>query len=547
MRRSLLFLAVACSCVLAGARPARAQWPTALGTDLLVTGTAWFSSQYAIGDGAGGLIVVWADTRATGGPGTLYAQRYNAAGVRLWASGGVAFQPAEGGIDGFRICSDDSGGVVAVWYKGAGTPVNRVFAQRVDASGQVRWGVPAVRVCTLESSQTIPRLAPDGAGGFLVTWFDTRSGTDELYGQRLSLGGQRLWADAGLGFPGTFAVRTSEIVTRTGGGAYLVWWNTSQFVRCGAVDLAGSPLWSWVNLSTQSPTTVPPPLGGIPDGLGGALLYTGWGSQILMRRVTSTGPVGGLAFPLNSGSWGQGDVQLASDGAGGAYVTWLDGRDLFNAQVRAQHVLANDTLAWIPNGELVTASVLNSNGHHAIASDGAGGMMSAWSGAGGGHAGRFSFGGAPLWPVHPAGYTSNQPRATMRLIPSTNNSGIVVWQSDFGVYAKRFLGNGGLSTVGAESSARPSALALAAPSPNPVRGAASLRFTLPAAASVRLAIHDAQGRLVRVLAEGERQAGAHAVTWDGRDASGSPLAAGLYFARLRAGGETRGQRFVALR
>lgn len=465
----------------------------------------------------------------------------------MWASGGLAFQPNEGAIADFRICSDDSGGVIAVWYKDAGTPVNRVFAQRVDASGQVRWGVPAVRVCTFESSQTIPRLAPDGAGGFLVTWFDARNGIEELYGQRLSLGGQRLWADAGLVFPGTFAVRTSEIVTRAGGGAYLVWWNTSQLVRCGAVDLAGSPLWSWVNLSTQLPTTVPPPIGGIPDGLGGALLYTGWGNQILMRRLTSTGPVGASAFPLNSGSWGQGDVHLAPDDAGGAYVSWLDGRDIFNAQVRAQHVLANDAMAWTPDGELVTATVLNSNGYHAIASDGAGGMMAAWSWAGGGVAGRLSFGGAPVWPVHPAEYTSNLPRATMRLLSSTNNSGIVVWQSDFNVYAKRFLGNGGLSTVGAEASARSSALALAAPSPNPVRGAASLRFNLPAVATVRLAIHDAQGRLVRILAQGERAAGTHVVAWDGRDAGGSPLGAGLYFARLQAGAETRSQRFVALR
>lgn len=71
--------------------------------------------------------------------------------------------------------------------------------------------------------------------------------------------------------------------------------------------------------------------------------------------------------------------------------------------------------------------------------------------------------------------------------------------------------------------------------PNPSRGAASLRFRMPAAAAGEVAIYDLAGRRVRVLARGDFAAGDRRMSWDGRDASGRPVAPGLYFARVRAG------------
>lgn len=40
---------------------------------------------------------------------------------------------------------------------------------------------------------------------------------------------------------------------------------------------------------------------------------------------------------------------------------------------------------------------------------------------------------------------------------------------------------------------------------------------------------------MRKLVEEEQQAGAHAVRWDGVDASGRLVAAGVYFVELRSG------------
>jgi hypothetical protein len=75
------------------------------------------------------------------------------------------------------------------------------------------------------------------------------------------------------------------------------------------------------------------------------------------------------------------------------------------------------------------------------------------------------------------------------------------------------------------------ALAIAA-YPNPANPRVTLRFTLPTAGAVRLAVHDARGRRVRTLLSADLQAGEHAVRWNGRDDAGRVLPTGVYLYRL---------------
>lgn len=75
--------------------------------------------------------------------------------------------------------------------------------------------------------------------------------------------------------------------------------------------------------------------------------------------------------------------------------------------------------------------------------------------------------------------------------------------------------------------------------PNPFNPRTTVRFTLGGERDVLLAVHDAAGRLVAVLARDRFAAGEHGVVWDGRDRDGRAAASGTYFARLRAGGDTR--------
>lgn len=72
--------------------------------------------------------------------------------------------------------------------------------------------------------------------------------------------------------------------------------------------------------------------------------------------------------------------------------------------------------------------------------------------------------------------------------------------------------------------------------PNPFTGSTDLWFRLARAQSVRLTLHDATGRRVRALWQGQAPAGDQRVPWDGRDDDGRDVPAGVYLARLERGG-----------
>jgi len=68
--------------------------------------------------------------------------------------------------------------------------------------------------------------------------------------------------------------------------------------------------------------------------------------------------------------------------------------------------------------------------------------------------------------------------------------------------------------------------------PNLFNPRTRIGFSLRAAADISLSVYDMRGREIVRLAEGPWPAGAHDVTWRGRDGDGAPVASGAYFARL---------------
>jgi hypothetical protein len=75
--------------------------------------------------------------------------------------------------------------------------------------------------------------------------------------------------------------------------------------------------------------------------------------------------------------------------------------------------------------------------------------------------------------------------------------------------------------------------------PNPTRGGVSFSCGETLAAAAQHVIFDARGRVVRAA-----MAGTH---WDGRDATGRPVPAGVYFVAVEAGGERGVVRVTVLR
>ena len=93
---------------------------------------------------------------------------------------------------------------------------------------------------------------------------------------------------------------------------------------------------------------------------------------------------------------------------------------------------------------------------------------------------------------------------------------------------------------------------IAAPSvfparPNPFVSDTEIAYSLPTASRASLRVYDVRGRLVRVLADAALPAGVHRARWDGRDASGRTVSAGIYFVKLNAGAFERAERLLRLR
>jgi hypothetical protein len=64
--------------------------------------------------------------------------------------------------------------------------------------------------------------------------------------------------------------------------------------------------------------------------------------------------------------------------------------------------------------------------------------------------------------------------------------------------------------------------------PNPFRSQAHFDFALGVPGNVEVSLYDAAGRAVRTLARGPREAGRHAVSWDGRTNDGAAVPPGVY-------------------
>ena len=90
-------------------------------------------------------------------------------------------------------------------------------------------------------------------------------------------------------------------------------------------------------------------------------------------------------------------------------------------------------------------------------------------------------------------------------------------------------------------------LTLEPPVPNPASVRATIGFALARRGMATLRIYGPGGQRVRTLVDGEREAGAHHATWDGRDDRGAPVPVGVYFARLETSAGARTRRIVWLR
>ena len=109
------------------------------------------------------------------------------------------------------------------------------------------------------------------------------------------------------------------------------------------------------------------------------------------------------------------------------------------------------------------------------------------------------------------------------------------------------INQGTPATAIAAEAATPTTFALGANYPNPFNPATTIPLAVPTGAkNVELTIYNVLGQPMRRVWAGPLPAGEHRLTWDGRDAQGQPVAAGVYVYRLQVDEQTLTRKMVKL-
>lgn len=324
------------------------------GNTAICTAPGQQSSLQIISDGAGGAIIAWEDTRDS--HFDIYAQRIDARGNILWEKDGIPVCVAEENQNRPKIISDGAGGAVIAWQDmRSGIENSDIYVQRIDADGRPQWATNGTPLCTEVNAQNSPCIATDGAGGAIVVWQDFRTNYADLYAQHINHQGEALWAKNGTLVCGSIGAQSAPVAVDDGAGGVIVAW---QDFRKSYADLYAQRI----------------------DG----------GGNVLWERS---------GVPVCTALGHESFHTIVRNGAEGAIVAWVDTRN-GNNDIFAQQVDGNGIVNWLDNGIPVCTASGNQN-YPTIASDGAGGVILAWwdmrSGEFNIYAQRIDLAGNALW------------------------------------------------------------------------------------------------------------------------------------------------------
>lgn len=238
------------------------------------------------------------------------------------------------------ICRDGKGGAIVVWTDNRnGFSNNDIYAQRVDTNGVVKWAGGGVIICSSANNQLYPVITSDGNGGAIIAWYDQRiTGNDDIYAQKIDSTGAVQWTADGIVVCGAVNhQRQPQIISDSSGGAIIIW-DDSRYAGSGVpytvfaqkINSSGVPQWTADGIEVNTQNT-----GGgvslsslVSDGSGGAFISVQTvvsSTSIYMQRITSTGTVWSTNGTLvdNSSTYILQHPKIASDGAGGAFISYL--------------------------------------------------------------------------------------------------------------------------------------------------------------------------------------------------------------------------------
>ena len=551
--RCSLAIAIA---LLLDASPSRAQWTV---DGVLVSSASGTNvSPVVVPDGTGGSLIGWQYSGPSPKQVLLshltsdgqLAPGFPAAGIPV---------AADGSSPSFRSArSDGDQGIVLGWLVGADCAVTRLHGDGALATGWSPGGNTFTFPNGANSAAFLD-FCPDGAGGgWILVRYDYSFCPDICYNSS-SASAKHISAsgvgDGSVGIASSpyYGGTGGSLFPAAGGVSFAYGYGGDGFdAWIDRVDGSGS-LWH-LHLDVQHIAA----LNAVDDGAGGGLLLTLGGYGLMPPRllhVLATGafdptwPLNGV--PVISETASPSYVPAVAGDAGSILFAWTTSGPN-GVQVRMQKITAAGLVAagWPDTGRVV-CDAPGARDDLSLASDGAGGAFAAWRDgrdvANGDvyahhvwHDGRLD----PAFATHGTGVvTLHAGVGTLHLAPVATGAAVLAWSDlrsagDSQIRAALVQIAGPLAV-----DPRPkSRLALAGFTPNPSpSGQPRIAFNLAEPGDVTLELFDVLGRRVH-----QQQVDGAAAGWHSLAVS-SALPAGLYEIRLRTGADVRSARGLILR
>jgi len=281
--------------------------------------------------------------------------------------------------------SDGEGGFIVVWSDGRSGWLN-TYAQRVDGYGNPLWLPGGVALGVNSANQQDAQVVSDGDGGAIVVWMDYRNDAGDLFAQRVDRWGTVPWSADGVAVCDTTGAQSwARLVPTDDNGAILAWHDQRSGgyqVYVQRLDRYGVSQWQLdgLRMCLYASNQCCPEIA--TDGDGGAIVtwYDDRGADldIYAGRVNAGGTVfySGTGVEVCTASGDQRDPQIVSDGAGGGIIAWNDWRS-GGGDVYAQRVDHGVNVLWVGDGVLACGS--HFAGSLRATTDGAGGAVLTWS------------------------------------------------------------------------------------------------------------------------------------------------------------------------
>ncbi len=186
-------------------------------------------------DGSNGIYIAWVIY------GQLYCQHINQFGELLWEQNGIRIATDSYIKKNPQMLADGNGNAFFIWESEIGEE-HRIKAQKLAADG-TRWSNHGVYVCAARTSQYAPAVVSDNDGGIVVVWEDEDSTGVNIYAQRLSANGAKLWDVDGISISYTQQSSNNPVIVRDFANDFVLAWEENTNIFAHKISRDGEIIW----------------------------------------------------------------------------------------------------------------------------------------------------------------------------------------------------------------------------------------------------------------------------------------------------------------